>query len=73
MLDGLSIYKTYIGPSWLGPSFASWAEFCIVGRVGMGRVLGGPSLHGPSWFWAELSCTLGHSVDNTFNTNTQPF
>ena len=23
----------------------------------MGRVLCGPSWHGPSWFWAELSCT----------------
>ena len=23
----------------------------------MGRVLYGPSWHGPSWFWAELSCT----------------
>ena len=26
-----------------------------LGRVGMGRVLCGPSWHGPSWFWAELS------------------
>ena len=23
----------------------------------MGRFLCGPSWHGPSWFWAELSCT----------------
>ena len=26
-----------------------------LGRAGMGRVLCGPSWHGPSWFWAELS------------------
>ena len=26
MWDELSIYKTSIGPSWHGPSFASWAE-----------------------------------------------
>ena len=29
----------------------------VLGRVGMSRVLSGPSWHGPSWFWAELSCT----------------
>ena len=30
---------------------------CLInlGRVGKGRVLCGPSWHGPSWFWAELS------------------
>ena len=41
-----------------------WAELsygfgpsCLInlGRVGKGRVLCGPSWHGPSWFWAELS------------------
>ena len=41
-----------------------WAELsygfgpsCLInlGRVGRGRVLCGPSRHGPSWFWAELS------------------
>ena len=41
-----------------------WAELsyefgpsCLInlGRVGMGLVLCGPSWHGPSWFWAELS------------------
>ena len=37
----------------------AWAKFCIFGRVGMGRVL-----CGPSWFWAELSCTL-QSSDQT--------
>ena len=26
-----------------------------LGRVGMDRVLFGPSWHGPSWFWSELS------------------
>ena len=26
MWDELYIYKTSIGPSWHGPSFASWAE-----------------------------------------------
>ena len=44
-----------------------WAELsyevgpsCLIkfGRVGMGRVLCGPSWHGPSWFWAELSVIL---------------
>ena len=50
MLDKLSIYKTEIGPSWHGPSFASWAEFCILGRV----------LGGPSFRWAEL--VLGRVV-----------
>ena len=42
----------------------TWAELsygfgpsCLInlGRVGKGRVLCGPSWHGPSWFWAELS------------------
>ena len=28
----------------------AWAEFCIFGRVGMSRVLCGPTWHGPSWF-----------------------
>ena len=41
-----------------------WAELsykfgpsCLInlGGVGMDRVLCGPSWHGPSWFWAELS------------------
>ena len=41
-----------------------WAELsygfgpsCLInlGRVGKGWVLCGPSWHGPSWFWAELS------------------
>ena len=41
-----------------------WAELsyefgpsCLInlGRVGMGRVLSGPSWHGSSWFWSELS------------------
>ena len=37
----------HLGPSWHGPSFASWAELAwaefYVGRVGMGRVGYGPS------------------------------
>ena len=45
-----------------GPSCPAWDELSFIklklGRVGMGRVLHlGPSWHGPSWFWAELSCT----------------
>ena len=51
MWDELSIYKTEIGPSWRGPSFASWAEVACdefyVGRVGMGRVGFGPSCPAP--------------------------
>ena len=43
--------ETGIGPSWHGPSFASWAELAWaefnVGRVGMGRVGFGPSCPAP--------------------------
>ena len=46
-----TIYKTSIGPSWHGPSFASWAELAWadfhVGRVCMGRVGFGPSCPAP--------------------------
>ena len=41
----------HLGPSWHGPSFASWAELAwaefYVGRVGMGRVGYGPSCPAP--------------------------
>ena len=51
MWNELSIDKTQIGPSWHGPSFASWAESACaefyVGRFGMGRVGFGPSCPAP--------------------------
>ena len=42
--------NSYVLQKIYGPS-------CLInlGRVGKGRVLCGPSWHGPSWFWAELS------------------
>ena len=42
----------HLGPSWHGPSFASWAEF-YVGRVGRGRVGFGPSCPAPM---GETAC-----------------
>ena len=52
-----------------------WAELsygfgpsCLInlGRVGKGRVLCGPSWHGPSWFWAELSVIrIDHGGETT--------
>ena len=41
----------HLGPSWHGPSFASWAELAwaefYVGRVGRGRIGFGPSCPAP--------------------------
>ena len=53
MWDELSFIELLnIGPSWYGPSFASWAELAwadfYVGRVGMGRVGFGPSCPAPN-------------------------
>ena len=54
------IIKLKIGPSWLGPSFESWAELAradfYVGRVGMGRVGFGPSCPAPG----RNSCVFFH-------------
>ena len=36
----------------------SWVEFWTLGRVVLGRVL-----CGPSWFWADLSCTRFENIE----------
>ena len=43
-----------------------FGPICLInlGRVGMGGVLIGPSWHGPSWFWAELSIICAEVVDD---------
>ena len=42
---------------------------CLInlGRVGKGRVLCGPSWHGPSWLWAELSVIPANSMESVLN------
>ena len=38
----------------------------------MGRVICGPTWHGPSWFWAELSCTLSDHDIVLAKVNAKP-
>ena len=46
------IKHTYFKPSKI------WDELCLFIKLKLGRVGMGQVLCGPSWFWAEMSCTL---------------